>query len=119
MKANNVSIEQLNQALANVNASNGYQLVWNRQPEPHGRWLHFTIRSRVSKVHGASVSHSGRNTPAASWEAHGHFFDAVAQVAPDSIIKTARATYEPGNRTWRDFSIGSMFQPMQASENAY
>ena len=126
MKAKNVTLEQLNQALANVNASQGYQLVWNRQPEQHGNYLHFTIRSRVSKVHGASVSHSGRNTPAASWEAHGYFFTEIWQLAHDAEIRTMHATYLPprhrfkwSRERWVDYVLVGMGREIKASQNAY
>ena len=118
MKAKNVTREQLDAALSAVNQAQGYSLRWNRSPEPHGLFWHFTLRSERSKLHGAAVSGSGRNTCAASWEAHGNFFNEVFALAPEAEIRTARATYTKGV-PWHDYNVGSLARPMYASQNAF
>ena len=119
MKAKNVTVEGLNKALNLCNEMHGYKLIWNRAPEKQGNFLHFTIRSEKSKIHGASVSWSGRNSCSASWEAHGHFFECVLDLFPEAEIRTAKATITATGGNWQDFEIGSMMYPMMASENAY
>ena len=115
----NASKESLVKALENVNKAQGYKLTFNRCPESQGRFQHFTIRSEKSKIHGASISHSGRNTTSASWEAHGNFFEELLKLDPTCKIISAKSTIDINGGNWQDFNIGSLYQPMYASENAY
>lgn len=118
MKARNINEGQLRFALAQVNANFGYKLIFNRTPERKGNFFYFTIRSKKSKILGAAISGSGRNTCAASWEAHGHFFNECFNLSPNAEIRTAKETYFK-DTPWKDYNIGSQMSPMMASENAY
>lgn len=111
--------ENVRQALVNVNKAQGYKLIFNRQPEMVGNYCFFTIRSKASKIHGASISWSGRNSPSASWEAHGYFFEELLALDQDCIIKTAISTITKDGGNWQDTNIGSMVSPFYASDNAY
>ena len=114
MIACHVTLEQMNAALEAANATHGYNLIWKSGPKPIGRRFQFTLRSEKSGIRGASVSASGRRSVAASWHAHGHFFDMLFAQAPDAVIRTARATYRKGDARV-DFNVGSMMCPQQAS----
>ena len=118
MKAKNVTLSQLNEAMALVNFAHNYRLIWNRAPEPHGRFWSFTLRSTCSKINGADVSGSGRNTVAASWEAHGNFFKQLFGLAPLAEVRTCRATYTK-DTPWVDYNVGSPARPRMASQNAF
>ena len=118
MRAKNITESQLRQALANVNNEQGYKLIFNREPEKVGNFLHFTIRSERSKIPGSSISWSGRNSPSASWHSHGYLFDAMLAIAPEVIIKTAFSSVDAQGGNWQDFQVGSMMNPSMASEGS-
>ncbi len=118
MRVKGISVEQLNLALKTVNDTHDYKLIYNREPEKSGRFLNFTIRSEKSRIAGASISHSGRNSVAASWHAHGYLFDEIFNIDPDAIIKSRNNTITKDDGNWVDFNIGSMMCPMYASEGS-
>jgi len=118
MKAK-TSILNVEKALNDTNSSRGYKLIFNRAPEMVGNYCFFTIRSKKSKIPGASVSHSGRNSPSASWEAHGYFFEALLKLDLECTIKTAMSTITKAGGNWKDVNVGSLMCPFYASENAY
>lgn len=122
MIAKNVTLEQLNAALAATNTKHGYSLIWNASPTPlnakRTRWR-FTLRSARSGIRGARMSWSGRNTVAASWHAHGHFFEAVLDAAPDAEIVTGLLGHKVINRAggnWQDANVGSQMCPARISD---
>ena len=119
MKIRNVSIEEVEQALERVNKAQGYRLIFNREPEKKGSFVHCTIRSEKSKIHGASVSWQGRNSPSASWEAHGYFFEELFKIRDSVTIDTRGKRMYSNNDNWDDFNIGSRMYPFFASDNAY
>lgn len=116
MTAKNISTTELAAALANTNAKHGYQLRFVAPPSPRGKSLLFRIRSEKSKIKGASLSYFGRNSVAASWRAHGHFFDEVIAICPQAVIKTARGIIDQNGGNWQDYQVGTPFNPCMASE---
>lgn len=121
MIAYNVTLGDLHGALAAVNKEKGYHLIFKRGPDAIGKRWSFTLRSYRSKISGASISHSGRNSVAASWHAHGFFFDKLIEINNNAVIKTAHAIYDinrTGRGKWVDYNIGSMMCPMMASEGS-
>ena len=116
MKVSNITPAHLRAILNFTNAKYDYQLVFNREPEYVGKWVHFTIRSEASKIRGASRSWTGRNSPSASWHAHGHLFQEIIDFDSTAVIKTAKATIDVHGGNWQDYNIGSMMNPMMASE---
>jgi hypothetical protein len=116
MKAKKVTMHDLWQALQNTNDKHGYKLIFNREPERKGNFLHFTIRSERSGIPGARTSYSGRNLVSASWHAHGYFFEEILRIAPEAEIRTFNATITADGGNWQDFNCGSMMCPAYASE---
>ena len=118
MKVKGVTVQQLNEALEAVNQEQGYKLIWNRSPERQGNFLVFTIRSETSKIAGAKVSFSGRNSPSASWHSHGYLFDAIFEICPEAIIKSLDKTITIDEGNWEDYNVGSRMCPQYASEQS-
>ena len=118
MRVKGISENQLNTCLNKVNKEQGYELIYNREPEKKGNFLHFTIKSKKSGISGARYSASGRKLINASWHAHGYLFDAILELNPNSIIYsgTNKITFENGN--WQDWNCGSMFEPCYMSETS-
>ena len=118
MKARYITESQLIQALENVNTEHGYKLEFKRYPEKTGNFLNFTIKSEASKIAGASISWSGRNSPAASWHAHGYLFDEMIAIAPGVDIRSMGKVINADGGNWNDYNVGSMMSPMYASEGS-
>lgn len=119
MIISNITRKQLKQALAKTNAKHGYKLIWNREPEAQnakGTRFAATIRSKTSKIKGARTSWSGRNIPAASWHAHGHFYEEILAIAPDAVIRVRDRKVDRHGGNWVDWNAGSMMQPAYMSE---
>jgi len=122
MEARNVTRENLDQALAEVNRRYNGNVTWNRSPECKNqkatRWG-FTLRVHSSQGPGHGLGfHQGRRLVSACWHVHGHFFDALLAVAPDAVVYSrgggVRIDADGGN--WQDFNTGSMMRPRAASE---
>lgn len=131
MKVKNIAISELAQSIKNVNRDRDYKLIFNREPEFKGKWLHFTIRSETSGIPGSRTSASGINMTSASWHAHGYLFDEILKRNPEALINTmvseiyteklhtVGTPYEGGVwivGNWVDYPIGSNFAPVNASE---
>lgn len=128
MQVSHVTSRQLAIALRATNRKHGYRLVWNRSPEAlNSAQTRFacTIRSSASRIKGARLSGSHplpgrerRNLSAASWHAHGHFYETLFTIAPDAVIRIGRSgtviTKDGGN--WQDWNAGSMMYPAMMSE---
>lgn len=117
----NASKSEIIDALQKVNEAHGYQLIFNRGPEPlnqkRTRWR-VTIRSKHSKIPGARIAPSGRNLIAASWHAHGYFFDRLIQKNPFVSIQTGRMTIDSSGGNWQNFNTGSQMRPVFMSETS-
>ena len=111
MKVKGITVKQLNECLQKVNKEHGYKLIYNREPEQKGNYIHFTIRSEKSGIPGARTSWSGRNMVSASWHSHGYLFDNIYDLNPDAIIVCGRTRYECKDDNWQDYNIGSIMQP--------
>lgn len=80
------------------------------------------LRVNNSRAHGARLSHSGRHTPCASWEAHRDFMRVLFDLNPEGRIKTAMADYrgredfEAKYRATGDKNIGSLVMPVTMPE---
>lgn len=128
MKIQNITINELNTALAKLNQKYDNNITWNRSPELYQGWHTYrcTIRVKYNKGKGAKLGFSGRRTIAACWHAHGDFFDCVLEVAPKAAILVSIAQIELikiykdeyGNviNNWRDVQVGSLAAPMLYSE---
>ena len=119
MIARNTTREDLDRALEEVSKKYGGNVQWNRSPEQkdkRGMSWQFTLRVRNSRGPGAAISSSGRHSTSACWHVHGDFFDELFNINPRAIVdaRGRRITKDYGN--WEDFIIGSVMQPMMASE---
>lgn len=112
MIAKNVTLDDLESALAKANEKFSGNLRWNRYPEKAGRGYRFTLRVSDSKGPGARLGFSGRHMTSACWHAHGTFFDALPR---EAVVKAGELTIRPGDM-WQDRNIGSMMQPLYYSE---
>ena len=76
----------------------------------------FVTVHKNSKGSGAKLGFTGRRTILACWHAHGHFFEALLNIAPHAVITVAtyKITIDGGN--WIDKQIGSIMQPLYYSE---
>ncbi len=131
MTAANVTIADLNEALFKVNRNFKSNIVWNREPEPIGKRLRFTLTVIHSGSPGgrrsafmARKAHAGygpkpRRVHAACWHVHGQFFHFLYQRAPTAIIKSHGRTItgpDKAHGNWYDWNAGSIACPMMASQ---
>lgn len=131
MQIQNVTIQELEQALAIVNNDYEGNLRWATQPRHVGKTVRSRISFRLSAVDcrkkggrlGFCRTKSGdrrRLGGCACWHAHGHFFEALYEVNGKALIRTASTnsitgpTSDEGN--WKDRNIGSAFDPAMFSE---
>lgn len=112
----NASISELELALSRTNEKHDYQLSFREIVQQYNK-VRFTLKS-PSGIRGSRTTWSGRNYPAASWHAHGHFFDILFEINPKAFVKTAgrKITVDEGN--WQDIQIGSRMFPMMMSETS-
>jgi len=122
MKAKNITVEQLKHALKTVNKKYGYRLEFNRKPVKPVRansYIHFTIKSKESGIPGARNSWTGRKLVAASWHAHGYFFDVLMAINPKvKIVVSGNQVIDISGGNWQDRNIGSIMHPCYFSETS-
>lgn len=126
MQVKNVTIPELEHALAIVNDDYEKNLTWAVQPQHVGKTSRSRVSFRLSVVdckkkggrRGFCRNKDGerrRIGGCACWHAHGHFFEALYQVNANALIRTANAksitgpTSDEGN--WQDRNVGSVFDP--------
>jgi hypothetical protein len=123
---------QLDAAMQRVNMHFAGNVKWKRldligesRGHASGHSWRCTLSVVDSRGKGHKISRScgrERHIAAACWHVHGHFFDAVLDVAPGAVITVSRCVKgkiqnsdkRAGN--WQDFNIGSQCQPAFASE---
>ena len=116
MKAKNITMEQMEQALKAVNKMYKKNIVWKRSPEKNGNFLNFTLTVADSNKPGSRRSAEGRRISAACWHVHGDLFEAMIEIAPEVIIKSIDKTITADGGNWEDYNIGSHYMPLYASE---
>lgn len=124
MIAYNIPGDALSYALAQVNKRFSDNIIWNRPPEPlnrKGRTFRFTLRcvSSAAPGHRRSIPHyniPARRMVSACWHVHGTFFDALLEHTPEAAIHTTQGVIRDGEGNWRDYNIGSVIYPVNASE---
>ena len=118
MKLKNVSENQLLSALLEVADQYDANVIFNREPERKGNFLHFTLKVKDSSGPGARRSHSGRKLASACWHVHRDLMMLIFDRHPDAILVTALARYEGRDDFYNKFeatgnvNIGSQFQPI-------
>lgn len=118
MRVKGITEADLRIYLHNVNAKHGYKLIFNREPEKRGNYIHFTIRSEKSGIPGARTSWSGRNMVSASWHSHGYLFDEIWEHSPNAIIYSGNMKMTNKEDNWQDRNIGSMINPVMFSQTS-
>lgn len=116
MKASNVTQDDLRCALSAINLDRYNNNIRLKRLEPLGRRQNFTLTVNDSAAAGGRIGHSGRRVAAACWHVHGHFFEALFDIAPDAIIKSNMATITQDAGNWCDRNIGSLIEPMYYSD---
>jgi hypothetical protein len=116
MKAKNITNEEMEKALKQVNKEYKGNIVWKRSPEKSGNFLNFTLTVADSNKPGSRRSAEGRRIAAACWHAHGYLFEAMIKIAPNVIIKSMDKTITAEGGNWQDMNIGSNYNPLYASE---
>lgn len=126
MKVKNCTFEDLQKALEITNQKFENNVIFNREPEPRGKAILFTLRVKDSKLAGHRRGFSFGDRPAkrltsACWHVHGSFFDALLEVNPNAVIVTRSGDIFKRSSgdvvgNWEDSNIGSMYRPLYFSE---
>lgn len=93
-------------------------IIFNRNPEKVGNFLHFTLRVINSKGPGARVSASGRRSVALCWHGHRDVMQEIFTRHPTALLVTAMARYDGADGfeceypQTGDQNIGSIAQPL-------
>lgn len=99
MKIKGITEGQLRAAVAIASADYyDSNIVFKREPDKQGNFLHFTITVVNTRNPGgarsASMFNRGRRIAAACWHAHRDVMRAIFKIAPDALLITALARYE-------------------------
>ncbi|MCK5608940.1 hypothetical protein KAR91_44110 [Candidatus Pacearchaeota archaeon] len=125
MIAKNVTRQEMEKALAMVNKKYEDNITWNREPELKGGQYHFTLYTHSVEKPGHRLGwpdYSGqgngnqRRLRSACWHVHGNFFDALLNINPNAVIKSAHATIDINGGNWQDKNMGSQMYPFYFSE---
>jgi hypothetical protein len=120
----NVTRDDIVRALEAINASTyAGNIKFKRGPESlnqKGTRHAFTLTVQDSRGEGSRISASAfspeRRVAAACWHAHGHFYDALLELAPNAIVRTAGSVISADGGNWQDWQAGSMAYPRMMSE---
>lgn len=108
------TMQQLHQAMEILNKRYPSVAFENIQ-QVNSKRVRFTLKAKTGEP-GSKRSWTGRRLPKASWHAHGYFFEALFEVAPDAVISSWGMTITAAGGNWQDYNIGSIMNPMYASE---
>lgn len=124
MKVKGISLEQLEIALQEVNKKYENNIIWNREPEMKGNFIHFTIKCRDSKKSGHRYHITyffdeikQKRGISACWHVHGDLFDIIWDIDPNVIIDTGALRMTSKQDNWQDRNIGSRMYPVMYSES--
>ena len=98
MIARECTVKDLRAALVSGNKKYKRNVEFNRAPEAQGKGYRFTLRVKDSKKPGHRLGFENPSTgkqrrmTSACWHVHGDFFDALLDINPDAIIRTASVT---------------------------
>lgn len=119
MKVQNVSAARLRGIVERISTEqyDGH-LMFNREPEQRGKWLHFTLRTVTGHSPGARRTHQGRRLAKACWHAHRDVMARLFDVYPCAVLHTMLAEYDGRESFLAKFpatgesNIGSIAQPL-------
>ena len=112
------TIQQLNEALSYINDKHFKgNVIYNREPEQNGRYVHFTLRVKDSSGPGARRGfHNRRKLVSACWHVHGELFEYLFTHFDNIVIVAGDKKMRDNYDNWQDWNIGSVYQPMYYSE---
>jgi len=112
----NATITELKIALKELNKHFDGNIKFKRLDQSGNR-SNFTLTVQNSSGPGGRWSAQGRKIAAACWHVHGHFFDILFIINPDTWINSVgrKVTKESGN--WQDWNIGSQMFPFYYSQS--
>ena len=113
----NATIDQLKNALAEVNKKYSGNVSFETLEQKTKNRVSFTLRAK-SGLPGSRVSHSGRKLPKASWHVHGELFDTLFDIDPEIYILSMGKKITKYSGNWDDTNIGSMVNPVYFSETS-
>lgn len=121
----NTTIGELEQALIEVNKKYDDNIEFREIGNYNGH-VKATIKVRDSQKAGHRVGFvktskgNRRKMPCACWHVHGDFFEKLLEINEDVVIKSSLAqhllTIDKNGGNWQDFNIGSVYEPLFASE---
>ncbi len=121
MKLANVTACQLRMIVSVVSdESYAGELIFEREPEGNGKWVHFTLRTVNGKSPGARRTHTGRRLAKACWHAHRDVMQLLFDTHPDAVLVTMLATYDGRDDFLATFpdtgatNLGSIAAPLRA-----
>ena len=121
MKLLNVTAYQL-RMIVKVVSDDLYdgEILFEREPELKGKWLHFTLRTVSGKSPGARRSHTGRRLAKACWHVHRDMMRLLFDAFPDAELHTMLAQYNGRDGFLANFpntgavNLGSIAVPLRA-----
>ncbi len=122
MRIKGITEHDLRQAVNTASKEYDNNIVFKREPERIGNFLHFTLTVNKSADPGGRRSHSGRCIAAACWHAHRDVMKEIFKRAPDALLITAMARYDGKQDFYYSFpgtgesNIGSMVFPLQMQD---
>lgn len=124
MKYRNCTREDLWAALDKVNERYNNNITFNRIDNANftlkvhdytgpGHRVHI----RYENVFSNDPQECRRRSSYACWHVHGHFFDALFEIAPDAVVYSLNEKITKDKGNWVDRNIGSMMYPVYFSES--
>jgi hypothetical protein len=116
MIAKNTTIPQMDAAMARLNKQ-FHNNVEFRRLDVQGNKIIFTLKVKNSKGDGGAKSFRGRRTGAACWHCTGYLFVELFKINPNAKVYSSRTGWITADRgNFQDFNVGSIMEPMMASE---
>lgn len=113
----NASIEQLNEALNEVNKRFDNNITFKTLGAVNSKRNKFTLTVVDSHKPGHRRGfYNNRLVKAACWHVHGYFFEYLFNSCDKVIIWAGKKKMESNEDNWQDWNIGSVMQPLYYSE---
>jgi ABC-type Fe3+-hydroxamate transport system substrate-binding protein len=125
----NTNMEEMLDALTIVNKKYENNIDFNRL-EQRGKQIIATLRVKNANKKNGTTKGRKLNQQyirngwqkgvfaangSACWHVHGDFFEAILELNPDVVIKTANKTIDINGGNWEDWNKGSIMEPISYS----